>query len=172
MRNDEIGSRGEDMKSISIVSGGQTGVDRGALDAGIKLSVPVGGWCPADRKAEDGRIPDVYPLKEVPEGGYQARTLKNVLDSEGTAIIFFTELEGGSRKTASFCRNEGKPYLLLNAIDFPPEDAAVIIRDFIIERGIEVLNVAGPRQSKQPRAYMYSFKAISRLLELLGAQVD
>lgn len=154
--------------TITIVSGGQTGVDRGALDAGLKISVPVTGWCPADRMAEDGRLPDKYPLKELVEGGYQARTLKNVLDSDGTAIIFFGELEGGTRRTASFCRNEEKPYLLVDAVDFPPEDAAVMIRDFIMERGIEVLNVAGPRHSKQPKAYMFSFKTISHLLELLG----
>lgn len=70
-----------------IISGGQTGADRGALDAALEARVPCGGWCPADRSAEDGSIPDRYPLTPLPVGGYRARTLKNVEDSDGTVIF-------------------------------------------------------------------------------------
>ncbi len=76
------------------MSGGQTGVGRGALDAALDVGRPCGGWCPAGRRAEDGRIPDRYPLAEVSAPGYAARTLRNVLDSDGTVIIHFGRLAG------------------------------------------------------------------------------
>ena len=72
---------------LKIISGGQTGVDRAALDVGLTLGLPVGGWCPKDRRAEDGRIPDRYPLVETPERNYQARTRRNVEDSDGTLNV-------------------------------------------------------------------------------------
>ncbi len=154
--------------TIKIVSGGQTGADRGALDAGLQAKVEVGGWCPAGRLAEDGEIPEKYPLQEIEAASYSERTLKNVIDSDGTVIVFFGELEGGSRLTASCCRKERKPYLLIDATDFLAEEAAVMIRDFVSENGIEILNVAGPRDSKQPRAYQYTFETVSRVLEQLS----
>lgn len=104
-----------------IVSGGQTGVDRGALDAALAVSFPCGGWCPADRRAEDGSIPDRYPVMELRGAGYSERTRQNVLDSDGTLIIHFGELTGGTLKTAKLCDWHGKPVLLLDGL---PADAA------------------------------------------------
>lgn len=153
--------------TIKIVSGGQTGADRGALDAALKSNVDCGGWCPAGRLAEDGEIPARYPMQEIGEASYSGRTLKNVIDSDGTVIFFFGKLEGGSRLTAVCCRKERKPYLLVDAIDFDPQQAAAMVEDFIKENGIEVLNVAGPRDSKQPRAYDYTLETLSRLLNRL-----
>jgi hypothetical protein len=72
-----------------IISGGQTGVDRGALDAALEASFPCGGWCPKGRKAEDGPIPARYPLKEMDGPAYRLRTERNVRDSDGTLILFF-----------------------------------------------------------------------------------
>jgi hypothetical protein len=147
-----------------IVSGGQTGVDRGALDAALAAKFSCGGWCPAGRIAEDGPIAARYPLVELPGGGYEERTLKNVLDSDGTAILYHGELEGGTRLTAEYCQQHGKPCELLNAARLSPDEAAREIIAFIAGRDIGVLNVAGPRASKWPGARDYARGAVELVL--------
>jgi hypothetical protein len=87
------------MSLLKIISGGQTGVDRGALEAALSASFPCGGWCPAGRKAEDGVIPEKYPVTPLPGGGYRARTRKNVQESDGTVILAPGELTGETALT-------------------------------------------------------------------------
>lgn len=135
-----------------VISGGQTGVDRGALMAALDRGVPCGGWCPEGRKAEGGRIPDVFPVTPVPGGDYVARTLRNVVDSDGTLIIYFSELEGGTKLTRDICRREGKRVLALDAHDIATDEAAAKIVEFANAYRIETLNVAGPRASRHPAA--------------------
>ena len=96
-----------------IVSGGQTGVDRTALDVAIQLGLEHGGWCPRGRMAEDGRIPECYQLTECAEPDYRLRTEQNVIDSDGTLILFHEPLTGGTRLTRRFARKHIKPYLPL-----------------------------------------------------------
>lgn len=153
------------MPLLKIVSGGQTGVDRAALDAAIAQGFPVGGWCPVDRFAEDGPIAVHYPLQELPGAGYLQRTRRNVIDSDGTVIIYFGALEGGTLETQRFCQQRGKPLLLLDARTMSEEGAAGRIADFIRKHAIAILNVAGPRASKEPRAYGYALAAITRFLQ-------
>ena len=88
---------------MKIISGGQTGVDRAALDAALSLGVPTGGWCPEGRLDECGIIPPHYPLQELPGGGYMERTARNVSDADGTAIFHPGSLQGGTKATADFC---------------------------------------------------------------------
>ena len=92
-----------------LISGGQTGVDRAALDVGLALGLAVGGWCPKGRRAEDGPIPDRYPLVETPERNYQARTRRNIEDADGTLILNQGALDSGMALTAAYARKIGQP---------------------------------------------------------------
>jgi len=150
---------------LKIVSGGQTGVDRGALDAAIAAGTPCGGWCPAGRRAEDGPISVVYPLQETSCEHYVVRTRQNVIDSDGTLIIFVAALEGGTARTLEFCRASHKPCLCLDAEQHAPAEAAQLIDQFITQHNIAILNVAGPRASKQPQVQAYTRETIGILLE-------
>lgn len=97
-----------------IISGGQSGADRAALDFAIERGIPHGGWCPRGRKAEDGPIDPRYRLRETPSTGYAQRTLWNVRDSDGTVIFTIADrLKGGSRQTAALARKHCKPCLHL-----------------------------------------------------------
>ncbi len=112
----------------------------------------MGGSCPAERKAEDGPIDPRYPLNEI-AGGYQARTRQNVEDSDGTAIFYHCYLQGGTAQTLAFCIMAGKPCKLID-IDLVSSDiAAKKVLSFIGDYSIQVLNVAGPRQSTCPAIY-------------------
>lgn len=147
-----------------IVSGGQTGVDRGALDAALALGFPCGGWCPAGRKAEDGAIPPRYPVAELASADYAARTRQNVLDSDATLIIHFGELSGGTLNTLRLCESLGKPFLLVDGNALSATQAAASAAAFVEERQIRVLNVAGPRESGHAGARRYAEEAVTGML--------
>src|ERR1700684_4463517 len=102
-----------------IVSGGQTGVDRGALDAALAANFPCGGWVTGDRMAEDGVITERYPLVALPKGGYRQRTRLNVSDSDGTAILYNGSLKGGTRLTRNLCALLKRPYILIDVRETP-----------------------------------------------------
>ena len=130
-----------------VVSGGQTGADRAGLDAAMESGIPVGGYCPKGRLAEDGTVPDCYPLTELTKGGYSARTEKNVVESDGTLILNMGKLSGGTRLTAECARKHGKRYLLVQ-LDAEPRMECVL--NWVKENNIRTLNIAGPRESKHP----------------------
>jgi hypothetical protein len=134
--------------NLIIISGGQTGADRAALDWAFAHGVPHGGWCPKGRRAEDGQIPLRYQLRETPQADYAQRTEWNVRDSDAT-VIFSTEAKptGGAEKTRGLARKQGRPLLHLTAAD--ASDHASLLRVFVIEHRVERLNVAGPRASEE-----------------------
>jgi hypothetical protein len=135
-------------KRTTIVSGGQTGADRAALDWALARGIECGGWCPKGRKAEDGPIDPKYPLKETPSAAYIQRTEWNVRDSDATVVFSVNPfLTGGSKSTVEFARKHGKPCMHLCAGDKTVADA---LRVFVEKHGVKVLNVAGPRASKEP----------------------
>ena len=156
------------MALAKIVSGGQTGVDRGALDAALEAGFPCGGWAPGGRIAEDGPIHERYPLRELAGAGYEERTLRNVLDSDGTAILYSGTLEGGTRQTMLHCVEHGKPFELVDATRAAPRDAALKHAGFVERSRISVLNVAGPRASKWPQAHAYAYATVKEMLKRLG----
>jgi hypothetical protein len=136
-----------------IVSGGQTGADRAALDWALSHKLPCDGWCPKGRKAEDGPIED--PLKESPSASYLQRTEWNVRDSDATVLFSLaSELTGGSKKTVEFAKKHHKPWIHLAAGD---QDVAQRLKDWLAKNAVEVLNVAGPRASKEPGEGFASF---------------
>jgi hypothetical protein len=145
-----------------IISGGQTGVDRAALDAALALGIPCGGWCPKGRRAEDGRIPERYPLEEASSSEYPVRTQMNVEDSDGTLVLSSGSPRGGTALTIKLARRLNKPYLL---IDLSQEADPRKVRDWLKNNAIQVLNVAGPREGESPGIHE---KASSFLREVLA----
>ena len=140
------------MKPIiqKIVSGGQTGADRAALDWAIARGIPHGGWCPKGRKAEDGPLDARYQLQETPRADYLQRTEWNARDSDGTVVVSIAEvLTGGSKKTVDLARKHGKPVLHISQAGGRVA-AEMALRRFVEENNIRALNVAGPRGSKEP----------------------
>ena len=122
-----------------IISGGQTGADRAALDFAIKHQIPHGGWVPKGRLAEDGPLPDRYALHEMPTNSYPARTERNVIDSDGTLIVSHGKLTGGSDLTRKFAIKHGRSWLHIDLNQTDHTDAAAKIKEWIIQEEIEIL---------------------------------
>jgi hypothetical protein len=158
------------LELLSIISGGQTGVDRGALDAALDLGAECGGWCPAGRLAEDGEIPERYPVVELANAGYAERTAQNVADSDGTLIISNGEPIGGTGETVERCVEKEKPYLIINYKEMPTVDAAEKALNFVRNHHIRRLNVAGPRASQWPRGHEIACQIVSAILRRFSGQ--
>lgn len=134
-------------REFTVVSGGQTGVDRAALDVALALGLNVDGWCPVGRWAEDGAISARYPLRETPLADVDQRTEWNVRDSDGTLVLTRGELAGGTLRTIDLAQRMNRPVFVVD-VDHPPGDDAV--RAWIAAMGIRTLNVAGPCESEAP----------------------
>lgn len=133
-----------------IISGGQTGVDRAALEIAIELNIPHGGWCPKGRLAEDGPIDKKFDLKETDSAQYWVRTEKNVQEAEGTLILYRGKLTRGSSLTRKYAQRHGKTYRCVQLK--PGNEGRLIssIRSWLCQREIKTLNIAGPRESTAP----------------------
>ncbi len=153
----------DDYRLQRIVSGGQTGVDRAALDAAIAFGIPHGGWCPRGRLAEDGAIPERYALHETESDEYPVRTLQNVLHSDGTLIVYRVIMMGGTLLTANLAREHRKPCL---SLDLTEEINFTEIQAWLTSHQIKVLNVAGPRESSSPGMTDEAFRLIKQLLSI------
>ena len=149
---------------MKIISGGQTGADRAALDFAIKQNIPHGGWVPKGRKAEDGPLPERYQLTEMPTASYPKRSERNVMDADGTLIISHGPLTGGSATTVQMAVKHHKPCLHLDMERLTVRETSQILLSWINENKIDVLNVAGPRQSKDPRVYGITFEILEATL--------
>jgi len=146
-----------------IVSGGQTGVDRAALDFALDVGLACGGWCPQGRLSEDGAIEARYPLLETPSADYSVRTRQNVLDSDGTMILNIGALTGGTAHTVRCAQDLERPYIVIQLEQVVNPESVV---QWLNREEVRVLNVAGPRASKEPRVY----ELARRFLEALFPQ--
>ena len=144
-----------------IVSGGQTGVDRGGLEAAMALGIEHGGWCPKGRLAEDGTIPSEYRLLESSSADYWVRTEQNVIDSDGTLILYRDTLTGGTKFTYKMAKKHTKPFFL---IDLNADWGCDDVRRWLREHQVHTVNVAGPRESSQPGIFQDSRDAIIAIL--------
>lgn len=148
-----------------IISGGQTGADRAALDVAIEFAIPHGGWIPKGRKTEGGILPDRYQLEEMPTTSYPKRTEKNVLDSDGTLIFSRGKLSGGSALTRKLAKQHNQPWVHVDLDKVAATEAIQIIAGWVDENDIEILNVAGPRASKDPGIHDFVLSILDRVLK-------
>ncbi|MER3424692.1 MAG: molybdenum cofactor carrier [Nitrospiraceae bacterium] len=154
--------------NTAIVSGGQTGVDRAALDVAEELGMPRSGWCPKGRLAEDGTIPDCYPLMETSSTDYSLRTEWNVRDSDGTLVLTKGTPTDGTAYTIEVATSLRKPCLVLDLAEQPSPS---VVREWMVAHKIRVLNIAGPRESKFPGIYTQAKQFLrAALLPLLSKQ--
>lgn len=151
------------MRITKIIAGGQTGVDRAGLDAALALGITCGGWCPKGRRAEDGVVPAQYPLDETPSADYGQRTLRNIALADGTLILAQdeTDLYGGTKLTLDGVKRAEKPYYLVILSQPYQQGMFAFWRD---NQKIATLNIAGPRESKQPGIHHRAFEFLVRVL--------
>ena len=153
---------------LKIISGGQTGADRAALDFAIQHGIPHGGWCPRGRLAEDGPIDLQYQLTDTPSRRYDERTKWNIRDSDATVVFSISErLTGGSALTVELAEQLGKPWLhIARDSDTEVSDHAGRLVLFLAEHHVSRLNVAGPRASQEPGVAMFVHAVLKAALEL------
>lgn len=147
-----------------IISGGQTGADQAALDVAITLNIPHGGWIPKGRQTEDGPLPDKYQLHEMPTSSYPRRTEQNIVSSDGTVMLSHGNLTGGSALTRKLAKKHSKPWVHVDLDKVSLSEAVEIIRIWVETNKIEVLNIAGPRASKDPEIYGKTLNILRRVL--------
>jgi hypothetical protein len=150
-------------RQFTIVSGGQTGADRAALDTAIELCLPHDGWCPRGRLAEDGPIDEKYQLRETPSPRYPERTQWNARDTDATAIFTIAAVAtGGSLLTITIAKELNKPFIHLSREGGTPiEETSRRLRAFLEQHRVERLNVAGSRASKEPQIGAFVRKVLS-----------
>lgn len=163
-----------------VVSGGQTGVDRAALDAALQAGVEIGGWCPRGRRAESGTVPAHYGLKETSARSYAVRTEWNVRDSDGTLILVMDEISSGTKLTLDFAQQQQKPCMVVHLR--PPAEQSLFsdqktldeqiqsVVEWLWDHRIRVLNVAGPRGSSHRDIYREARSFVELLLKQTAAR--
>ena len=154
-----------------IISGGQTGADRAALDVAINFGISHGGWIPKGRRTEAGTLPDKYKLKEMSSSSYPKRTEQNVIDSDGTLIVSHGRLSGGSLLTAKLAKHHKKEWLHIDLKINRGYSAAQLVKSWIFLNDIKVLNVAGPRASEDPDIYEDTVRLLKAVNHLFFIEV-
>src|SRR5690348_1010905 len=151
------------MQVRTIVSGGQAGADRAALDFAMESGRDHGGWCPRGRKAEDGPIPAKYRLTETESANYRSRTVRNVTDSDATLILNMGELAGGSLETLRIAERRGKPVRVVQLDSTLSDQDIAVLREWLQSARVQTLNIAGVHESKRPGTYDAALALLRRL---------
>ena len=154
---------------MKIISGGQTGVDRAALDAALELKMDCGGFCPKGRKSEDGRIPEKYPLTETATGEYPERTEWNVKTGDGTLVLIDKDADKGTTLTINLCRQYNKPFL---PVDLSKKNQPEAMIQWIKENHIKILNIAGSRESSSPGIYHKAYNFLRDIFQKENVLAD
>jgi Circularly permutated YpsA SLOG family len=156
--------------TITVISGGQTGVDQGALEAALLQGVAVGGFCPESRRDEHGPIPERYVthLHSVERGGNLARTILNVVQADGTVLFYWQDIHGGTADTLRACLDYRKPFLPVDASMTNQSAAVSSIMAFLLRHSIFILNVAGPRISSWTEGFAFTRDVMTQVLRNLG----
>lgn len=149
-----------------IISGGQSGVDRAALDTALEKHYQIGGWCPHGRRAEDGPIPKHYPLRETQSPAYPMRTELNIMDADASLILFRYKMDPGTALTKSLCRKHHKPYF---TVDLSQQTNTEAVLTWLHSHQVEILNVAGSRESNSPGIYQLATAYLTQLLQPLSS---
>lgn len=145
-----------------VLSGGQTGVDRAALDWAIFMNISHAGWCPRGRTAQDGQLPERYLLKETASSGYSQRTRMNVRDADATLIIHHGQLQGGTLLTCRYVNELHKPLQIVDlSKDLQPQ--IKLTKDWWLELNLSSLNVAGPSEGRALGVYDQTLKFLAML---------
>lgn len=151
------------IKSLRIISGGQTGVDRAALDFALENQIDCFGWCPKGRKAEDGVISHFYPLRETETSGYEKRTLKNVEESQGLLVFVDGEPDEGTILAIDHAERQNKPIYIIH-LSMNVEDQETGILDLLENQKVTIVNIVGPRESNSPGIYRKTKNFLEELL--------
>lgn len=152
------------LSKLKIISGGQTGVDRAALDVALELGFNSGGFCPKGRLAEDGIIPIIYPLTETKTQKHSERTELNIKIADATLVLFNTNIDEGTRKTIEFCKRQEKPFKIVTLYKKATTNE---ILKWIKEHNIMKLNIAGPRESNAVGIYSMAFDFLFKLFSII-----
>jgi putative molybdenum carrier protein len=160
--NMDLSRTHEHVEGLKIISGGQTGVDRAALDVAMELGLACGGWCPKGRRAEDGPIPAGYPLQESASAEYPPRTAMNVRAADGTLVLMRGAPDRGTALTIHIALAGKKPLL---TVDLTAGPAPVTICDWLEANEIRTLNVAGPRESSCPGIHAQARELLRAVLQ-------
>lgn len=144
-----------------IISGGQTGVDRAALDVAEEMGIPSGGWCPAGRDADDGPIPDKYPMQETTAYDHTVRTGFNVRDSDGNLMFYRGSLHGGTAYAVEMATRMNRPVKAID-VDAPPSPGEVA--SWIDENHLRVIHIGGQREATSPGIYQQAYKLIRSII--------
>ena len=154
--------KSERLVIAKIISGGQTGVDRAALDVAMELGIECGGWCPKGRRAEGRPIPKRYPLQETSSTAYPERTKRNVGDADATLILTLREPRGGTALTIRLARDLKKPCKRVKLNGAADVEG---VRSWLEKKKINILNVAGPRESDNPGIHSMACDFLRQLFD-------
>jgi len=150
-----------DLHNIKIISGGQSGVDRAALDFAIKYKLDCGGFCPKGRLAEDGIISGIYPLIETNSSLYKERTRLNVEISDALLIIYENNIGSGTQLAIEVAKTLNKDY---HVIQVPSDEIHIdrILKWLLFLKPANI-NIAGPRESNDKGIYLHTIEFLEQL---------